>query len=244
MNCQLNYLVSVVRQKRQGCGNAPLSCQQTGILTHLLSQESSYCIHVHGLGELHSFSEDDNFLNQILNDKNEGQEDNQRSQTHVCKRQQRNRIIKIYKPTKVQRRSSSLLEKCGRAKCHLGDGQWGGEGGKGGRRRGGSLPPMDIVYWGGRGGGWSLLLIEDAWILSLPDICPLISHRQISKLRVMGSYPVSKEELCANAACHGYCNNTLPHRLMTQAHGLHRGSLKGWHHWGVVEPLRSGALGQ
>lgn len=60
------WLVGVVRQKSQGCGNAALGCQQAGILTHLLSQKSPDSIGVQGLGELYSFAEDDNFLNQIL----------------------------------------------------------------------------------------------------------------------------------------------------------------------------------
>lgn len=66
-----NYLVGVVRKKSQGCSNTALSCQQIGILTHLRSQENSYSTSVYGLSELHSFSQDDNFLNQILNEKNE-----------------------------------------------------------------------------------------------------------------------------------------------------------------------------
>lgn len=60
------WLVGVVRQKRQGRCNAALGCQQVGILTHLLSQKSPDSVCVQGLGELYSFSEDDNFLNQIL----------------------------------------------------------------------------------------------------------------------------------------------------------------------------------
>lgn len=60
------WLVGVVRQKRQGRGNAALGCQQVGILTHLLGQKSPDSVRVQGLRELYSFSEDDNFLNQIL----------------------------------------------------------------------------------------------------------------------------------------------------------------------------------
>lgn len=60
------WLVGVVRQERQGCGDAALGCQQVGILTHLLGQKNPDSICVQGLGELYSFSEDDDFLNQIL----------------------------------------------------------------------------------------------------------------------------------------------------------------------------------
>lgn len=68
-----NYLVGVFRKKGQGCSNAALGCQQAGILTHFLSQKSSYSVSVHGLGELYSFSQDDNFLNQILSEKKKGE---------------------------------------------------------------------------------------------------------------------------------------------------------------------------
>lgn len=68
-----NYLVGVFRKKSQGCSNTALGCQQIGILTHFLSQKNSYSISVHGLGELYSFSQDDNFLNQILNEKKKGE---------------------------------------------------------------------------------------------------------------------------------------------------------------------------
>lgn len=69
MKMDTNYLVGVVRQKSQGCGNAALGCQQAGILTHLLSQKSPNSICVQSLGELYSFTEDDNFLNQILKER-------------------------------------------------------------------------------------------------------------------------------------------------------------------------------
>lgn len=72
MKMATSYLVSVVRQKGQGCSDAALGCQQAGVLTHLLGQKSPNSAGVQGLGELHSFAEDDNFLDQILNEK-EGQ---------------------------------------------------------------------------------------------------------------------------------------------------------------------------
>lgn len=68
-----NYLVGVFRKKSQGCSNTALGCQQISILTHLLSQKNSYSIGVHGLGELHSFSQDDNFLNKILSEEKKGE---------------------------------------------------------------------------------------------------------------------------------------------------------------------------
>lgn len=68
-----NYLVGVFRKKSQGCSNASLGCQQIGILTHFLSQKNSYGIGVHGLGELYSFSQNDNLLNKILNEKKKGE---------------------------------------------------------------------------------------------------------------------------------------------------------------------------
>lgn len=68
-----SYLVGVVRQKGQGCGNAALGCQQASILAHLLGQQGPDSVCVQGLGELYSFAEDDNFLNQILNKKSKGE---------------------------------------------------------------------------------------------------------------------------------------------------------------------------
>lgn len=67
-----NYLVGVLRKESQGRSNTALGCQQAGILTHLLGQKDSYSIGVHGLGELHRSSQDDDFLNQILNEKKTG----------------------------------------------------------------------------------------------------------------------------------------------------------------------------
>jgi hypothetical protein len=91
-----NYLVGVVRQKSQGCGNAALGCQQAGILTHLLSQKSPDSIGVQGLGELYSFAEDDNFLNQILNERKAKEEETVR----------RNRVGKL---PRVPRRTAPAL---------------------------------------------------------------------------------------------------------------------------------------
>lgn len=129
---EFNYLVGVIRQKRQGCGNAALGRQQTGILTHLLSQKSSYSIRIHGVGKLHSFSEDDNFFNQILNDKIR--------QSEIPKNQ-------ISKHTKCTVPVHILLEKHGKAEHHLSDGQRGGR----------SSYPMDSR----QGGGGCLILMED-----------------------------------------------------------------------------------
>lgn len=68
-----NYLVGVFGKKSQGCSNTALGCQQISILTHLLSQKNSYSVGVHGLGELYSFPQDDNFFNKILSEDKKGE---------------------------------------------------------------------------------------------------------------------------------------------------------------------------
>lgn len=86
------YLVGVVGKKSQGCGNAALGCQQTGVLTHLLSQQNPDGISVRGLGELYSFSQDHNFLNQILSEKRrESERGTNRDIKTMCMRGSRKR---------------------------------------------------------------------------------------------------------------------------------------------------------
>lgn len=116
-----SYLVGVVRQKCQGCGNAALGCQQAGVLTHLLGQKSPDSVRVHGLGELHSFAEDDNFLNQILNQKSKGEGDIRDSNTYI--KDAGETVTKLPKFTRSTAPILSLLEEHTRAEHHLDDNQ-------------------------------------------------------------------------------------------------------------------------
>lgn len=65
----VTYLVGVVRQVFDGCGQAALRGQQTGVLAHLLSQEDANSSRAGLVGQLDSPLQHHHLLHQVLSDK-------------------------------------------------------------------------------------------------------------------------------------------------------------------------------